>query len=95
MRNLVIKRDSSIVGFLNKYKVYIVDPNSNDIKINKESCRKLGTIKNGQEAVFQIPDEEVKIYIIADKLTKSFCNELISIGKPVGIFLCLAFSEPE
>ena len=79
MRNLVIKREKSFVGFLGKYKVYMVDPNSNDLKINKESCRKLGTLKNGQEVVFQIPNEEVKIYIIADKFTKSFCNEFVVI----------------
>ena len=79
MRNLVIKREKAFVGFLGKYKVYMVDQNSSDLKINKEPCRKLGTLKNGEETVFQIPDEEVKIYIIADKLTKSFCNELIRI----------------
>ncbi len=79
MRNLVIKREKSFVGFLGKFKVYIVDPNSNDLKINKQSCRKLGTLKNGQEVVFQIPNEEVKIYIIADKFTKSFCNEFVVI----------------
>ena len=33
MRNLVIKREKSFVGFFGKYKVYMVDPNSNDLKI--------------------------------------------------------------
>lgn len=79
MRNLVIKREKAFVGFLGKYKVYIVDPNSSDLKINKEPCRKLGTLKNGEEAVFQIPNEEAKIYIIGDKISKSFCNELVRI----------------
>ena len=79
MRNLVIKREKSFVGMFGKYKVYIVDPSSNDLKINKEPCRKLGTLKNGEQAVFQIPDDEVKIYIIADKYSKSFCNEFVRI----------------
>lgn len=79
MRNLVIKREKSFVGCLGKFKVYIVDPNSNDLKINKQPCRKLGILKNGEEAVFQIPDDEVKIYIIADKYSKSFCNEFVRI----------------
>lgn len=79
MRNLVIKREKSFVGCLGKFKVYIVDPSSNDLKINKEPCRKLGTLKNGEQAVFQIPDDEVKIYIIADKYSKSFCNEFVRI----------------
>ncbi len=79
MRNLVIKRDKAFAGCLGKYKVYIVDSNSKDLKINKESCRKLGTLKNGEEAVFQIPNEEVKIYIIADKLSKHLCSEFIRL----------------
>lgn len=79
MRNLVIKREKSFVGCLGKFKVYVVDQNSNDLKINKQPCRKLGILKNGEEAVFQIPDEEVQIYIIGDKLTKSFCNEFVKI----------------
>ena len=79
MRNLVIKREKSFVGCLGKFKVYIVDPSSNDLKINKEPCRKLGTLKNGEQAVFQIPDDEVKIYILADKYSKSFCNEFVRI----------------
>ncbi len=77
MRNLVIKREKSFVGCLGKYKVYIADPNSNDLKIKKESCRKLGVLKNGEEVVFQIPDEEVKIYIIAGPASKSYCNEMV------------------
>lgn len=79
MRNLVIKRDKAFAGCLGKYKVYIVDSNSKDLKINKESCRKLGTLKNGEEAVFQIPNEEVKIYLIADKLSKHLCSEFIRL----------------
>ena len=80
MRNLVIKREKSFVGCLGKFKVYIVDPNSNDLKINKQPCRKLGILKNGEEAAFQIPDEEVQLYIIGDKMTKSFCNEFVKIS---------------
>lgn len=80
MRNLVIKREKSFVGCLGKFKVFIVDPNSNDLKINKQPCRKLGILKNGEEAVFQIPDEEVQLYIIGDKMTKSFCNEFVKIS---------------
>lgn len=79
MRSLVIKREKSFVGCLGKFKVYVVDQNSNELKINKQPCRKLGILKNGEEAVFQIPDEEVQIYIVGDKMTKSFCNEFVKI----------------
>ncbi len=77
MRSLVIKREKSFVGCAGKYKVYMVDPSSNDLKIKKEPCKKLGVLKNGEEAVFQIPDEEVKIYIIAGQASKSYCNEMV------------------
>ncbi len=77
MRNLIIKREKSFVGCAGKYKVYMVDQSSADLKIKKEPCRKLGVLKNGEEAVFQIPNEEVKIYIIAGSASKSYCNEMV------------------
>ena len=75
MRNLTIKRVKSFVGSLAKMKVYIEDPTSNEICINDISCRKIGDLKNGEEKTFQIDEQEVKIYVIADKLSKNYCNE--------------------
>ena len=50
MRNLTIKRTKSYVACLAKMKVYIEDRVSGDLVINGVSCRKLGTLKNGEEA---------------------------------------------
>lgn len=79
MRNLIIKRNKSFVGCLGKLKVYLEDPMSNDLTINGVSCRKLGTLKNGEEAVFKIDSNSAKVFVIADKLSKGFCNEFFTI----------------
>ena len=79
MRNLTIKREKSFVGSLAKMKVYIEDPTSNEICINDISCRKIGDLKNGEEKTFQIDEQEAKIYVIADKLSKNYCNEFYQL----------------
>jgi len=80
MRNLTIKREKSFVGSLVKMKVYIEDPTSNEIRINNISCRKIGDLKNGEEKNFQIDEQEVKVYVIADKLSKDYCNEFYQLS---------------
>ncbi len=75
MRKLTIKRIKSFVACLGKMKVYIEDPYSNEITINDVPCRKLGTLKNNEEKTFEIGEEQAKVFVIADKLSKSFCNE--------------------
>lgn len=79
MRNLTIKREKSFVGSLAKMKVYIEDPTSNEICINDISCRKIGDLKNGEEKIFQISEQEVKVFVIADKLSKNYCNEFYQL----------------
>ncbi len=79
MRNLTIKREKSFVGSLAKIKVYIEDPTSNEMRINDVPCRKIGDLKNGEEKTFQIDEQEVKIYVIADKLSKNYCNEFYQL----------------
>ena len=75
MRNLTIKREKSFVGSLAKMKIYIEDPTSNEMRINDIPCRKIGDLKNGEEKVFQIDEQKAKIFVIADNLSKNYCNE--------------------
>ena len=75
MRNLTIKRVKSFVAGLTKMKVYVEDPMSGEITINGTPCRKLGDLKNGEEKTFQIGDQALKVFVIADKLSKGYCNE--------------------
>ena len=56
-------------------KVYIEDHTSGDLIIGDCPCRRLGVLRNGETATFQIPDEAAKVYVIADKLSRNFSNE--------------------
>ncbi len=80
MRNLTIKRTKSFVGCLAKIKIYVEDPTSNEICINNTPCRKIGDLKNGEEKTFQICEQEIKVFVIADKLSKNHCNEFYQLS---------------
>ncbi len=93
MRKLTIKREKNFVGCAAKMKVYISDFQSSELEMplhtidvdtgeEKEemiSCRKLGEIKNGEEATFEIGNESAMIFVIADKASKGFCNDCYPI----------------
>lgn len=79
MRNLTIRRTKSFVGCLAGMKVYIEDPAYNEITINNVPCRKIGDLKNGEEKTFVIGDNEARVFVIADKLSKNYCNEFYNI----------------
>lgn len=75
MRNLTIKRTKSFVGCLAKMKIYIEDPAASEIMINNVPCRKIGDLKNGEEKTFSIEEHSASIFVIADRLSKNYCNE--------------------
>lgn len=75
MRNLTIKRNKTFVGCAGKLRVYIEDAASSETVINGVGCRKLGDIKNGEEKTFAIAEDAAKVFVIADQLSKGFCNE--------------------
>lgn len=79
MRNLTIKRNKTFVACLGKMHVYIEDPSSGELTISNVPCRKLGSLKNGEEKTFAIDDTPAKLFVIADKLSKEYCNELYEI----------------
>ena len=75
MRNLTIKRKKSFIGCLSRAKIYIEDAKAPELTINNTPCRKLGELKNGEEKTFVIDNFAAKVFVIADKLTKEFCND--------------------
>lgn len=75
MRNLTITRKKSFVGCLGKMKVYIEDSEAGELEINGVSCRKLGTLKNGETHTFTIGDQAAKVFVIADELSRGYCND--------------------
>lgn len=79
MRNLTVKRTKSFVGCLMKMKLYIEDPLFPETTINGVPCRKLGTLKNGEEKTFEIEEQAAKVYVVADSLSRGFCNDFYEI----------------
>lgn len=79
MRNLTIRRTKSFVGCLATIKVYIEAPSAPEITINGIPCRKLGELKNGEEKTFLIDYFAAKVFVIADKLSKNYCNEFYQL----------------
>ena len=75
MRNLTIKRNKSFVGCLGTMKIYIEDPATEELTVNGTPCRKIGELKNGEGKTFQIDEQALKVFVIADKLSKDYCNE--------------------
>lgn len=84
MRNLIITREKSFVGSISILKVYIEDSVNPEITINNTPCRKLGTLKNGEQKSFPVEDTAARVYVIADKFSKNFCNEFFDV--PAGSF---------
>lgn len=82
MRNLTITRTKSFVGCLCKMKIYIEDSACGELYINDVPCRKLGDLKNGNKKTFVVGNESLKVFVIADKLSKNFCNEYYQL--PMG-----------
>lgn len=79
MRKLTIKRTKSFVACLVTMKVYIEDHSSDEIVINDTPCRKLGDLKNGEETTFEIGNEAARVFVIADKLSKNYCNDFYEL----------------
>ncbi len=79
MRRLTVKRARSFVACLAKMKVYIEDSEAGDTKICDAMCRRLGEIRNGESATFEIGDEAARIYVIADRLSADYCNDCYRI----------------
>lgn len=79
MRILTIHRRESFAGCAAAMKVYIEDPDAHDLTINGVSCRKLGELKNDQQASFQISNSPARVFVVADKLSKDFCNDFYPV----------------
>ncbi len=79
MRNLTIKREKSFANAFCKMRVYIEDQEFGDTKILGVPCRLLGKIKNGKTETFQIDNNSNRVFVIADQLTKGFCNDFYQL----------------
>lgn len=76
MRKLTITRQKSFVASMGKTKIYIEDYSVCDLAIKGVPCKYLGSIKNGETVTFDIEDKGARLYAIAGKGSKDYCNEL-------------------
>ena len=74
MRNLTITRTKTFVGCAVKLKVYVEDV-SGEIHIKGIPCRKLGDLKNGESKTFAVSENALRVFVIADNISKDYCNE--------------------
>lgn len=75
MRKLTIERRKTFVASLVSMDVYIETPNAGGITINGVQCALLGTLKNGETKTFEISDNAAKVFVIADVISKDYCND--------------------
>ncbi len=79
MRKLIITRKKSCVATLVRMKVYIEDAVTGDTQINGVMCRKIGYLKSGQTAEFEIGENSARVYVVADKLSRNYCNDFADV----------------
>ena len=60
-------------------KVYIEDTSPTELQINGVNVRKLGTLANGETGTFEIGEDELRVYVIGDKLSKNYCSDFAVI----------------
>lgn len=79
MRNLTITRSKTFVACAMKDHVYLQDDTAPELTINGVGCRKIGELKNGEQKTFQIGEGQQQVFLIADKLSKEYCNASITV----------------
>ncbi len=79
MRKLTIERRKTFVASLMTMTVCIETPNAGDISINGVACASIGTLKNGETKTFEISDNAAKVYVIADTVSKDYCNDFYQL----------------
>jgi hypothetical protein len=78
MRNLTIQRQKAFAACAVKDKIYVEDP-AGDTNIDGTTCRKLGEVKNGETVNLLISDNEQRIFLIQDMVSKDWCYEVYPV----------------
>ncbi len=79
MRQLTIQRTKCFTGCLGTAKVYLEDQRQFETTIAGVPCRKIGVLKNGETGSFEVPNEAVKVFVIADLMSKEFANDFYQL----------------
>ena len=80
MRFLTIKRRKSFVASLGAGHAYIqCDEANSELEICGYHCKKLGDLKNGGTLTCEIGEEKTRVFVIYDKASKDWCNDMYEI----------------
>ena len=79
MRHVYLTREKSIAACLATLNVYIEVAENSEITIGGVPCRRVSTIKNGETVSFPIGNEAVKVFVIADTISKEYCKDYYQI----------------
>ena len=79
MRKLTLKREKTFVGCAGKMKVYIEDSTGDFVFGDEIVCRKLGELKNGEEATYEIGEGAALLLVNADSLSADYCYDRYQI----------------
>ena len=60
-------------------KIYIEDNTTSEIVIDGTPCRKLGDLLNGETKSFVVDSTPARVFVIADKMSKNFCNDFYQL----------------
>lgn len=83
MRKLIVRRQKSVVGSAIKVNLYIQDDLSNEVTVDGLTFRRLGAVKNGTEASFEIECSELVLFAsVDDALAKAIKS---GYGMPVDV----------
>lgn len=74
MRYLTIQRKRNIVGCVRALKVYIEDPQADDLEINGVRCRLLGALTNGKKTDFRVSEAAARVFVIDDEAKADGCD---------------------
>jgi len=56
-------------------KIHMEDSRAGEKETNGVPLRKVGVLSNGGQATFEIGNEATRVYVIADSLSKNYCND--------------------
>ncbi|NLK17961.1 MAG: hypothetical protein GX304_05565 [Clostridiales bacterium] len=68
MRKLTMIRKKTIVAYFMRAFLFVEVKGQEDLVLNGVSCKLAGTLKNGQSITVEIPEDEVMVFIVFDKL---------------------------
>ena len=67
MRELNIERQKSLISASSAMKVYIEDTDGGEM-LGEVNCKLLGEISNGETKIFQIDENERRLFVVSDKI---------------------------